>query len=105
MFSATRQLRSFRSRSYAFDSDRRPTDRIIGECNGRDYGAIDMPGNPLDQMIERWWEDHFPGSAVARDTASWNVAHAAKESLKRLLVQAPSPPQAKPGDQDLQGSI
>jgi hypothetical protein len=30
-------------------------------------GAIDMPGNPLDQMIERWWEDHFPGSAVARD--------------------------------------
>jgi hypothetical protein len=54
-------------------------------------GAIDMPGNPLDQMIERWWEDHFPGFAVARDTASWNVAHAAKESLKRLLVQASGP--------------
>jgi len=68
-------------------------------------GAIDMPGNPLDHMIERWWEDHFPGSAVARDTASWNVAHAAKESLKRLLVQALSLPQAKAGDQDLQGSI
>ena len=30
-------------------------------------GAIEIPGNPLDQMIERWWEDHFPGSAVARD--------------------------------------
>lgn len=59
--------------------------------------AIDMPGNPLDQMIERWWEDHFPGSAVARDTASWNVAHAAKESLKRALVQALSLPQAKAG--------
>ncbi len=68
-------------------------------------GAIDMPGNPLDQIIERWWEDHFPGSAVARDTASWNVAHAAKENLKRLLVPALSLSQAKAGDQDLQGSM
>ena len=66
---------------------------------------IEMPGKPLDQMIERWWENHFPGSAIARDTASWNVAHAAKESLKRLLVQARSQPQAKAGDEDLQGSI
>jgi hypothetical protein len=39
----------------------------------------------LEQMIERWWQDHFPGSAVARDTQAWNVAHAAKETLKRLL--------------------
>ncbi len=68
-------------------------------------GAIDMPDNPLHQMIERWWEDHFPGSAVACDTASWNVAYAAKESLKRLLVGALSLPQAKAGAQDLQGSI
>jgi hypothetical protein len=40
---------------------------------------------PIDALIERWWEDHFPGSAVARDTQAWNVAHAAKEVLKRLL--------------------
>lgn len=39
----------------------------------------------IDQLIERWWTDHFPGSAIARDTQAWNVAHAAKESLKRLL--------------------
>jgi hypothetical protein len=39
----------------------------------------------IDQLIERWWEDHFPGSIVARDTQAWNVAHAAKERLKRLL--------------------
>jgi hypothetical protein len=39
----------------------------------------------IDQLIERWWQDHFPGSAVARDTQAWNVAHAAKEILKRLL--------------------
>ena len=70
-----------------------------------DDGAIETPGNPIDQVIERWWEDHFPGSAVARDTAAWNVAHAAKEALKRLLARAQSLPQAKAGDQDLQGSI
>ena len=39
----------------------------------------------LDQLIERWWQDHFPGSAIARDTQAWNVAYAAKEMLKRLL--------------------
>jgi hypothetical protein len=38
-----------------------------------------------DELIDRWWGDHFPGSAVARDTQAWNVAYAAKESLKRLL--------------------
>lgn len=57
----------------------------------------------LDALVEGWWADHFPGSAVARDTAAWNVAHAAKERLKRLL-QA----EARPGvcaDKDLQGSI
>jgi hypothetical protein len=39
----------------------------------------------IDQLIEHWWQDHFPGSAVARDTQAWNAAHAAKEMLKRLL--------------------
>ncbi len=39
----------------------------------------------VEQLIERWWADHFPGSAVARDTQAWNIAHAAKERLKRLL--------------------
>jgi hypothetical protein len=39
----------------------------------------------IEQLIERWWADHFPGSAVGRDTRAWNIAHAAKEKLKRLL--------------------
>ena len=39
----------------------------------------------IDHLIERWWQDHFPGSAIARYTQTWNVAHAAKETLKRLL--------------------
>lgn len=42
----------------------------------------------IDQLIERWWADHFPGSAIARDTEAWNVAHAAKETLKRLLQRS-----------------
>ncbi len=47
-----------------------------------DRGALPIP---IDQLIERWWANHFPGSAVARDTQAWNVAYAAKETLKRLL--------------------
>ncbi|HEV2303329.1 MAG TPA: hypothetical protein VGR91_17315 [Stellaceae bacterium] len=39
----------------------------------------------FEALIERWWEDHFPGSAVARYTEAWNVAHSAKEALKALL--------------------
>lgn len=45
----------------------------------------DAAARSVEQLIERWWADHFPGSAVARDTQAWNIAHAAKESLKRLL--------------------
>ena len=50
-------------------------------------GLAEPPVAPVrvEQMIERWWQDHFPGSAVARDTQAWNVAHAAKEALKQLL--------------------
>lgn len=40
----------------------------------------------LEALVERWWEDHFPGSPVARVTQAWNHAFAAKEELKRRLV-------------------
>jgi hypothetical protein len=51
--------------------------------------AAGTPSHPgIEALIERWWEDHFPGSAVARDTQAWNIAHAAKEALKRLLARA-----------------
>jgi hypothetical protein len=45
------------------------------------------PPHPLDTVVERWWDDHFPGSAVARVTAAWNHAFAAKEELKRRLKE------------------
>jgi hypothetical protein len=49
-----------------------------------------LPGVPaapesLDDIIERWWADHFPGSPVAQVTPAWNHAFAAKEELKRRL--------------------
>jgi hypothetical protein len=40
----------------------------------------------IDDAVERWFADHFPGSAVARDTLSWNVVHKATEELKRRLA-------------------
>jgi hypothetical protein len=39
-----------------------------------------------DALVERWWNDHFPGSPVAQLTAAWNHAFAAKEELKRRLA-------------------
>ena len=39
----------------------------------------------IEQLMKRGWTDHFPGSAAARDAQAWNIAHAAKEKLKRLL--------------------
>jgi hypothetical protein len=40
----------------------------------------------LEDIVERWWADHFPGSPVAQVTPAWNHAFAAKEELKRRLV-------------------
>ena len=51
-----------------------------------DFGMIETTDPvPIEELIEHWWTDNFPGSAVARDTQAWNVAYAAKERLKRLL--------------------
>jgi hypothetical protein len=40
----------------------------------------------LEDIVECWWADHFPGSPVAQVTQAWNHAFAAKEELKRRLV-------------------
>jgi hypothetical protein len=55
-----------------------------------DQGSVTPSSEPgsIDLLIESWWNDHFPGSAIARDTQAWNVAHAAKEMLKRLLKRS-----------------
>jgi len=48
-------------------------------------GVPDVPGSPAE-IVERWWADNFPGSPVAQMTQAWNHAFAAKEELKRHLV-------------------
>jgi hypothetical protein len=45
------------------------------------------PAIDIDAAINRWWEDHFPGSPVAADTRVWNYAFAAKEDLKQRLAK------------------
>jgi hypothetical protein len=42
--------------------------------------------NPLEALIEQWFFESFHGSTVARSTEAWNVVYAAKEELKRRLV-------------------
>ena len=49
--------------------------------------APDPPPDRIAALVERWWNDHFPGSPVAQLTAAWNLAFAAKEELKRRLTQ------------------
>jgi hypothetical protein len=52
-------------------------------------GAAEAPRHPspdLEALIERWWQEHFPGSPVAQVTGAWNHAFAAKEELKRRLA-------------------
>ena len=50
-------------------------------------GAPPPPPTNHDALIERWWNDHFPGSPVAAVTAAWNHAFAAKEELKRRFAK------------------
>ncbi len=53
-------------------------------------GVAPPPDTPqpdtLADIVERWWNEHFPGSPVAQVTAVWNHAFAAKEALKRQLA-------------------
>jgi hypothetical protein len=57
-------------------------------ASGAAEPSPDAPVVPqsLADLVERWWEDHFPGSPVAQVTQAWNHAFAAKEELKRRLV-------------------
>ena len=57
-------------------------------ASGAAEPSSDAPVQPeaLEEIVERWWEDHFPGSPVAQVTQAWNHAFAAKDELKRRLV-------------------
>jgi hypothetical protein len=48
--------------------------------------SVSVASGRFEDLVERWWADHFPGSPVAQVTLAWNHAFAAKEELKRRLV-------------------
>jgi hypothetical protein len=56
--------------------------------SGVERPSSGVPTEPesLEDIVERWWENHFPGSPVAQVTQAWNHAFAAKEELKRRLI-------------------
>ena len=45
------------------------------------------PASATDELIERWFADHFHGSAVSRNAETYQVVFVAKEALKRLLKE------------------
>jgi len=45
----------------------------------------------MDQLIEQWFARHFQGIGPKLDTELYNLIHAAKEDLKRILGQPASP--------------
>jgi len=57
-------------------------------ASGAEGPSPDAPvqSNSFEDIVERWWADHFPGSPVAQVTQAWNHAFAAKEELKRRLI-------------------
>lgn len=66
----------------------------MADAPAADAPVADAPAEPvtlarpsLDDLVEAWWSDHFPGSPVARVTEIWNHAFAAKEDLKRRLAE------------------
>ena len=61
------------------------TSAVLSEDHAGSPTGSESSAVLFDELIERWWQDHFPGSAIARDTQAWNAAFAAKEALKRLL--------------------
>ena len=61
----------------------------MGEALYRMTESEPAAPNPLVALVEKWFQELFPGSAVARDVTVWNHVHGAVEDLKKRLVVAP----------------
>ena len=44
----------------------------------------------VNEIVERWFRDHFCGLGPRLDQDLWNEFHAAKEELKARLTESPS---------------
>lgn len=49
----------------------------------------EVPDSPKagkhDELVDKWFSDHFPNSPVARDTEAYNHAQRARDELKKRL--------------------
>lgn len=45
----------------------------------------DKAPSRLNDVIDAWFNDHFPNSPVAQNTTAWNLTVAAREDLKQRL--------------------
>lgn len=54
------------------------------ETNQQTQAISAQPSN-VENLVETWFNDHFPGSIVARSAEVWNHVQQAKENLKARL--------------------
>lgn len=59
------------------------TTSVTGTILGTD--AAPVAPAPTDSLIEEWFKKHFMGLGARLDVEMYNIAHAAKEDLKKLL--------------------
>jgi hypothetical protein len=63
-------------------SSHEPAPRLLSPAELAEAGVV----LSIDDIVEQWWNDHFPNSVLSRaGTEVWNLAHAAKEELKTRL--------------------
>lgn len=66
-----------------------PLGKLMEITGGQD-GVVKPDGTfvgAIDLIVDDWFSSTFPGSVVARDTPTWNFVSAAKDDLKRRLLQ------------------
>jgi hypothetical protein len=49
--------------------------------------AAETVPHPMDSLIDGWFARSFHNSVVSRDTETFNHVYAAKEDLKRLILE------------------
>jgi hypothetical protein len=52
----------------------------------------------MEKKIEEWFERHFKHHVIIHNTEVWNVCHAAKEDLKKILIPGTEETIEKKGD-------
>lgn len=57
----------------------------VGDAIMRLATPAPVPPSPTDLVVEDWFQRHFHGMGAQLDERLYNLLHAAKEDLKRVL--------------------